>query len=156
MKRRILIALALCGLGIGVAMLAPETVAASPKTEICEGVGAVSSGGCSGGTNALDGIVKVVVQLFAAIIGLAAVIMMMIAGFKYTTAGGDSGKVGEAKKTIIYALIGIVVAASAQSIVWFVLNKASDANTPKDNQNKTTLVPASEYYSIEINNKNVV
>ena len=48
--------------------------------------------------------------------------MIIISGFKYVTAGGDSAKVGSAKNTLIYALVGLVIAALAQFIVHFVFS----------------------------------
>jgi hypothetical protein len=49
--------------------------------------------------------------------------MIIIGGFRYITAGGDSNNVSAAKNTIIYAIIGLVIVAFAQIIVQFVLNK---------------------------------
>ncbi len=49
--------------------------------------------------------------------------MIVYGGFRYVTSGGDSSKVGDAKKTILYALIGLVIVALAQVIVKFVLSK---------------------------------
>ena len=52
--------------------------------------------------------------------------LIIYGGFKYISSGGDSGKVTEAKNTIIYAVIGLVVVALAQFIVQFVLNKVTN------------------------------
>jgi hypothetical protein len=49
--------------------------------------------------------------------------MIIIGGLKYVTSNGDSNSISSAKNTIIYALIGIVVVAIAQSVVRFVLGK---------------------------------
>jgi len=38
--------------------------------------------------------------------------MIVYGGFKYITSGGDSGKVGGAKNTLIYAIIGLIVGVS--------------------------------------------
>jgi hypothetical protein len=54
------------------------------------------------------------------IIGIAAVIMIIIGGATYVLAAGDSAKINTAKNTIIYALVGLVVAASAALIIRFI------------------------------------
>ena len=66
-----------------------------------------------------------VVNIFSVVVGIVAVIMIIIGGFKYITSGGDSGNVTGAKNTILYAIIGLVVVALAQFIVKFVLSKAT-------------------------------
>ena len=53
--------------------------------------------------------------------GIAPIIMIFVAGFKYMTSGGDANKVGSAKTTLIYAIIGLALAALAQLLVKTVL-----------------------------------
>jgi hypothetical protein len=67
-------------------------------------------------------ILRTVINVLSVIVGALAVIMIIIAGFRYVTSGGSDAGVGAAKKTIMYALIGLVVVALAQVIVHFVLN----------------------------------
>jgi hypothetical protein len=92
--------------------------------EVCAGIATASGAGCNGSNTSLNNIVKVGVNIFSTIIGIVAVIMIMVGGFKYITAGGDSGQIGSAKTTIIYAVVGLVIVAMAQSIVRFVLQNA--------------------------------
>jgi hypothetical protein len=51
--------------------------------------------------------------------------MIVVGGFRYVTSAGDSTKVGSAKNTILYALIGLIIVALAQIVVRFVLSKAT-------------------------------
>jgi hypothetical protein len=51
--------------------------------------------------------------------------MIIFAGFRYITSGGSEKGVGDAKKTILYALIGLVVVALAQLIVKFVIKSTT-------------------------------
>ena len=51
---------------------------------------------------------------------LLSVIFVAIGGFKYTLSNGDPSGVAKAKDTILYALIGLVIAVSAFTIVSFV------------------------------------
>jgi hypothetical protein len=83
----------------------------------------------SGGTDQVNNIVTTVINIFSIVVGVVSVIMIILGGFRYITSGGDSTKVGGAKNTIIYALIGLVIVALAQFIVQFVLNKVTQQGT---------------------------
>ncbi|OGJ20839.1 MAG: hypothetical protein A3A82_00420 [Candidatus Pacebacteria bacterium RIFCSPLOWO2_01_FULL_47_12] len=56
------------------------------------------------------------------IIGLAAFVMFLYASFRWLTSGGDTKHTGDAKKTMTYAVIGIVVALSAFIILNLISN----------------------------------
>jgi hypothetical protein len=85
------------------------------------------TGGCTQdintGTQTISDTIKRIVNIFSAIIGIVAVIMIIYGGFKYISSGGDSGNVTSAKNTIIYAVIGLIIVAMAQFIVQFVLGR---------------------------------
>lgn len=87
------------------------------------------SAGEAEGTSRIQGIVTAVVNIFSVVVGLVAVIMIIVGGFKYITSGGDSGNITSAKNTIVYAVIGLVVVALAQFIVKFVLEKVNTSTT---------------------------
>jgi hypothetical protein len=53
--------------------------------------------------------------------------MIIIGGFKYITSGGDSNNVSSAKNTILYAIIGLIIVALAQTIVRFILGRVISA-----------------------------
>lgn len=99
-------AYAACGGGTG-----------SSKDEVLAGVGQAGDCQASGVTQTVKGIVNIL----SYILGIAAVIMIIVSGFKYVTAGGDSNRVSSAKNTLIYALIGLLIAAIAQALVHWVL-----------------------------------
>ncbi len=67
-----------------------------------------------------------IVKIFSIIVGAVSIIMIIYGGFRYITSGGDSGRVGNAKNTLIYAIIGLVIVALAQLIVHFVLNQSNN------------------------------
>ncbi|HSX06238.1 MAG TPA: pilin [Candidatus Saccharimonadia bacterium] len=75
------------------------------------------------GSLSIDSIIKTIVNIFSFVIGVVAVIMIMVSGYRYISSGGDSSKVASARSTITYAIIGLVVTALAQGIVRFVLTK---------------------------------
>jgi len=124
--KKLLIALAIIfGFGLATVSVLPQSVSADAADEICAGAGAANGGKCGDNGASLDKIFKNIIQIFAIIIGLVGIIMIMVGGFKYVTANGDSSNIASAKNTIIYALVGLVIAATAQSIVWFVLSNAT-------------------------------
>ncbi len=104
--------------------------AQTPKEAACEGV-ALTGGNCgsadpadpNSSANKVNKTVGTVINIFSWIVGVAAVIMIIVGGFRYITSSGDSGNVSAAKNTILYAIIGLVVVAMAQIIVQFVLNQ---------------------------------
>jgi hypothetical protein len=79
------------------------------------------------GAQGIQDIAKKVTNIFSIIVGAASVIMIIYGGFRYITSGGDSGKVGNAKNTLIYAIVGLVIVALAQIIVRFVLTQAQNS-----------------------------
>ena len=79
------------------------------------------------GTTAINNIISTVINLFSVIVGVIAVIMIIYAGLRYITSGGDSAKITSAKNTIVYAIIGLIVVALAQFIVKFVLAKVTSS-----------------------------
>jgi Type IV secretion system pilin len=74
-------------------------------------------------TSALDNVIQTAVNVLSAIVGIIAVIMIIVGGFRYVTSGGNDTSVTSAKNTILYAIIGLVVVALAQVIVHFTLSK---------------------------------
>jgi hypothetical protein len=97
---------------------------AAPSDDACAGV-AIVGGNCDDPTNPSkpNNIVQDVVNVLSVIVGIAAVIMIMVGGFKYITSNGDAGSISSAKNTILYAIVGLVVVIFAQTIVRLVINK---------------------------------
>lgn len=62
-----------------------------------------------------------VLQIVFGIAGGIALIVIILAGLKYVTSQGDPAGVAKAKNSIIYAVIGLVVATLAFTIVTFVV-----------------------------------
>ena len=69
-----------------------------------------------------DGIFKTVINVLLFLIGAISVIMIIYGGIRYVTSGGDQGAVTSAKNTILYAVVGLVVAILAYAIVNFVVD----------------------------------
>ena len=67
-----------------------------------------------------------VANILLFLIGAVAVIMLIIGGFRYVISGGDSSNVEAAKNTILYAIIGIVVAFLAFAAVDFLIGQLQE------------------------------
>lgn len=92
--------------------------------EACKG-SQLSSGGanCEKQAKKADSILQRVVNLLTIIVGVVAVVMIIVNGFRFITSGGDSNAVASARNGLIYAIVGLVVVALAQVIVRFIINK---------------------------------
>jgi hypothetical protein len=101
-----------------------HVAAQTSADQVCAGIATASGTGCNGSNTTLNKVVAAGVNILSVAIGITAVVMIMVAGFKYITAGGDAGSISSAKNTIIYAIVGLVIVALAQSIVRFVLHAA--------------------------------
>jgi len=127
------------GLVAAATMVAPAALVTAPvfadaniQGSLCQGTnfnvtangGAGNCGTDAQGTSSLNKLLTQVVNIFSAIVGVIAVVMIIVGGLRYITSGGDSNKVSAAKNTLIYAIIGLIIVALAQLIVHFVLQKA--------------------------------
>ena len=140
-QRLKMLILSLSSLLIFAAPLAVSGVASADSTgnlnlgsNACTGSNGQLSGsntaGCgSTGVSTFEKYVKFALNLLSIIVGIAAVIMIIIAGLKYVTSGGKDESVKSAKNTILYAIIGLVIVALAQIIVHFVLTEATTPST---------------------------
>lgn len=114
-------------LALGVSAVAPmvQPNAAYAQANFSEGLdGGINAATPEGSQDDLNisSVILQVVNVLLYIVGAIAVIMIIVGGFKYVTSGGDSAGVTSAKNTILYAVIGLVVALLAFALVNFVLN----------------------------------
>lgn len=70
-----------------------------------------------------NGVLMSITNAIALVAGIIAVIIIIIGGLQFVTSGGDSSKSTNARRAIIYAVVGIVVIVIARSIVAFVITK---------------------------------
>lgn len=102
---------------------APSTpTATNPSDSICQGVkGATGQSNCDG--SSLTTLFRNIINILLFVIGLIAVLMIIIGGIRYVVSGGDQSAITGAKNTILYAVVGLVVAMLAFAIVNFVVSK---------------------------------
>jgi len=74
----------------------------------------------------LIGIIFKAIQYILAFLGVVAVVVILIGGFMWMTAGGNDEKVGKAKKILIQGLIGMVIILLAFAIATFVIERLNE------------------------------
>ena len=132
MKRSILSSIKLTALSLLTATLvaAPTFAAPAPPNDNGTGNSAQQNALCEGATGnaactttgpTLMGTIGNITDVLLYLLGAIAVLMIIIGGVRYVTSGGDQNSVTGAKNTIMYAIIGLVVAVLAYAIVHFVI-----------------------------------
>ncbi len=84
------------------------------------GISDIDAGGSIG---TVPEILQSVVNILLFLIGAASVIMLIIGGLRFVLSAGDSQAAANARNTILYSIIGIVVAVAAYGIVGWVLGR---------------------------------
>jgi Type IV secretion system pilin len=107
--------------------VAPSVSAAGSSFQqaACNGVAQVGGNGCSTGQSTVSNLMTIAINIISLAAGFIAVVMIIVSGIKFMTAQGDSSGVASARQSLIYALIGIVVAAIGQILVQFVIGKTT-------------------------------
>ena len=80
-----------------------------------------SGGGLLTGNWTIESVISLALNVLTVIVGGLAVAFIVVGGIKYVTSGGDEKKVASAKNTLLYAIIGLVVAIVARVIIGLVL-----------------------------------
>lgn len=118
-------------LSLGVAAPAPVFAGDATATNPCDTISSGISQGadCAKPTSAPgqlfgpQSIFVTITNIMLFIIGAIAVVMLIVGGIRYVVSAGDQNAVTSAKNTILYAIIGIVVAFLAYAAVNFVSNQ---------------------------------
>ena len=85
--------------------------------------GACTNKDTSGAGSSLTEFIAKALNILSVVVGVVAVVMIIVGGFRYIASGGKEESIKGAKNNILYALIGLIIVALAQVIVRFVLNK---------------------------------
>lgn len=102
------------------------------RCEACQGAGGTFSGGsCTSTTDPNlfstaenpNSVFNNVINVLTFIVGAISVLMLIIGGIRYVVSAGDQNAVAGAKNTILYAIVGIVIAFAARAIVLFVVDR---------------------------------
>ena len=79
-------------------------------------------------TTDLSGLIHNIINILLYIVGVAAVVMMIIGGIRYIVSGGDQQAVTNAKNTILYSIVGLVIAMLAFVAVNYVFSTVGGAS----------------------------
>lgn len=120
------VALTIFGMA-GVAMLAPTSEVSAYTCP--DGKPATKYSDCAAFSNVdastkdadLNNILNTVINVIIGLVGFVAVAVIIIGGISFITSQGDTNKVTKARNTILYGVVGLVVALLAFAIVNFVL-----------------------------------
>ncbi|MBI3889826.1 hypothetical protein HY312_04635 [Candidatus Saccharibacteria bacterium] len=123
MLRMLAVPVFVLGLGVFTTALQPVTANAQGGQDLSISGGAGSAKGNDQQTDLFGetGVFKIITNVLLFVIGAVSVIMLIIGGIRYVVSGGDSTAVQNAKNTILYAIVGVVVAILAYAVVNFVL-----------------------------------
>ncbi len=146
--RRLTLTIFMLGLGIlaGGLLAPPSAVAAlncgttaakgpdynAPRCAVERGVDATGANEAANKTCGPDGAKRIcsigdrvqqIINVLLFIVGAISVIMIILGGIKYVLSNGDSSQITSAKNTILYAVIGLIVALLGYAIVNFVVTQ---------------------------------
>ena len=62
------------------------------------------------------------INLMLFVVGILSIVMLIFGGIRYVISGGDGQRVKDAKNTVLYAIIGLVVAILGYALVQWVIS----------------------------------
>ena len=108
-----------------IVVLGANTHAASFDMGMTQGAAAAKGKDMATDLFGQTGTFRTITNVMLYLIGAISVIMLIIGGLRYVVSGGDSTAVQNAKNTILYAVVGIIVAILAYAVVSFVITSFS-------------------------------
>ena len=118
LKQLVLASLLVVGVA---AVVVPVASVAAADLDPCT----LNPGMCAGKETDVNNIFKTIVNVLLFVVGIIAVIMIIISGIRYTASAGNANSVAGAKNTLLYSVIGLVVAIFAYAIINFIVFKAT-------------------------------
>ena len=129
MTTKTLLVLAVSALAVGaVLFIAPVSVEAFNST-VQSGVNAARGTDVPSTLLGDGGALTTIVNALLFIIGFLSVIMLIFGGLRYIISGGNAAAVTTAKNTILYAIVGLIIAIFAYAIVNFVIGSLTGTAT---------------------------
>lgn len=108
--------------GLGALLCLSTSRVLASALSVQEGAEAARTDGMPAELIGDNGVFSRLTNTILLVVGLISVIMLVYGGLRYILSGGDSKKVTDAKNTILYAIIGLIISLLAYAIVHFVLN----------------------------------
>lgn len=120
-KAKVLTAVMCLAMVFTVASPVSLPVYADAKDEVKKGADMTNSGGSA--KQDLPDVITTIINVMLFIAGALAVIMIIYGGIRYITAHGDEKQVKVAKDTIVYSVVGLIIAIIAYALVTFIFNR---------------------------------
>ena len=125
-------AVAVLGMGAVATLTAAPVSASSTTVDTGAAQEYLTDANATGNSDNLAGIIGTIINFVLGVIGLLCVVIIIIGGVTYATSQGDAGKVSKATKTLLYGVVGLVVAfallmaatgilASAPAVLYYAL-----------------------------------
>ena len=133
-----LLSLSLATILVVQAKISGSVLAADPKAEACITLEMTDKGAtrtdaedtckdpaavATAAQTSISDIIATVTNILSMLVGAISGIMVIVGGFKYVTSNGDANQTKNAKDTVMYALIGLLLVGFAQTLVRFVWSK---------------------------------
>ena len=124
MKKSIIsIAIMTCAV-FGTSVLSTASLSGSVSAQVSKGIDTATTSEMKGKSIDGDkGLIKTVVNVLLWAVGILSVIMIIFSGFRYITSAGDASKTKSTRSTLIYSVVGLIVAIMAWAIVNMVINR---------------------------------
>lgn len=124
MKKSIIsIAIMTCAV-FGASVLSTASLPGSVSAQVSKGIDTATTSEMQGKSiDGKDGLIKTVVNVLLWAVGILSVIMIIFSGFRYITSSGDASKTKSAQSTLIYSVVGLIVAIMAWAIVHMVIDR---------------------------------
>ena len=124
MKKSIIsIAIMTCAV-FGASVLSTASLSGNVSAQVSKGIDTATTSEMKGKSIDGDkGLIKTVVNVLLWAVGILSVIMIIFSGFRYITSAGDASKTKSAQSTLIYSVVGLIVAIMAYAIVNMVINR---------------------------------
>lgn len=116
-------------LAIAAAIAVPAVTFAQPLTQEEVGITAIEEGGLRLGGGDVRQTVARLINVALGFLGIIAVIIVLLGGFKYMLSGGNEEKTSEARKLIVSGIIGLAIILSAWAITSFVVSQLLEATS---------------------------
>ena len=120
-KAKVLAAVMCLAMVFTVASPVSLPVYADAKDEVKKGADMTNSGGSA--KQDLPDVITTIINVMLFIAGALAVIMIIYGGIRYITAHGDEKQVKVAKDTIVYSVVGLIIAIIAYALVTFIFDR---------------------------------
>ena len=90
----------------------------------CEGITAIG-GTCeeASSNNSVANLLKQITNILLFLVGAVSAIMIIVGGLRFIFSNGDAQQAANARNTVLYSVVGVVVAASAYGIINFVVSR---------------------------------